>query len=676
VGHIAGHRAEQRSSLTHSDTAHAGGMPAGLPYHQAGVCSGGTLPVEFVRYGLGTSQQQQQQQQQAGQAGACTADTSLDPANESQQGCPLEFGPQSELQGLGLVQAYSSIQNPGAGCHQSPSSSVLWLVGSDAAAQQAWQQHGPVTAAGREAQQSLAASMHAAHVANAGAAGGPPRHHTRLVAVHAHSNAALNAAAAAAAAAGDAAGPVSSSNSSHQPAVAAQLVAVLGSAWHSSLGGWVKAVLNTLAAFALVVLPVCVRLLPIPVLRRAAQLLATLLQLLPASLRRRLLLHPQQRPQEHLQEQQQQLDVSFRGSDLGFGLGAKHGGLSNSSSRGRLAASGASSSMLAAAGAAQQPLLVPAAAGFTAATPAAATGGSPVHIGPSHGGDEAKSGSMSLVTAAAALLGGLKSGRSSPAKVALTAGPLQQQQQLLTAELGVVPQAWQQQQCTQDSISAAGAERGLHGSAAEPLAAAATPGVRRRCMPRSVSDFDLARQTMPGSPVGRAWSALHAQTVTTPTSPSVLAAAAAAGAAAAQVLSPGAAGAGVRFASSGGHKPSDMGSSSSATAAAGSSQGFSQLVLGPSSSSSSWMPGAAAAPLEGVSPDGMCPGHMLSQHAGMDPSIAAMYGQVASVGAFQAVAEGLGVGGVQGEVERELQYVLYCTQGRTAPDNKQCCFPG
>jgi hypothetical protein len=102
-------------------------------------------------------------------------------------------------------------------------------------------------------------------------------------------------------------------------------------------------------------------------------------------------------------------------------------------------------------------------------------------------------------------------------------------------------------------------------------------------------------------------------------------------------------------------------------------------MLGGSSSSSTWLPRAAAAgaAAEGISPDGAWPGRIAVQPAGIiDPGVVALYGQIGAGDAFQAAAEGPGVGDVQGEVERELQYALYCAQGRTAPDNKQCCFPG
>lgn len=147
------------------------------------------------------------------------------------------------------------------------SSSVVWLVGLDA--QQRWQHSTPATAAGRAAQQGLAASMRAAGAADA------------------HRSAALVSGAAPT---GTAAGGSSGSNS--KPAMTARLAALLGSAWHSSMDGWLKALVNSLTAFVLVVLPICVRLLPVQTLAQIVQALAWLLHFLPEPLRQRLLVRP------------------------------------------------------------------------------------------------------------------------------------------------------------------------------------------------------------------------------------------------------------------------------------------------------------------------------------------------------------------------------------------------
>jgi hypothetical protein len=80
------------------------------------------------------------------------------------------------------------------------------------------------------------------------------------------------------------------------------IAALLGTAWQSSMGSWLRALLHS---FVLLVLPVCVRLLPVQVLAHAARRLAQLLQLLPESWRRRLLLLHDARMQPQQQQQVQ-----------------------------------------------------------------------------------------------------------------------------------------------------------------------------------------------------------------------------------------------------------------------------------------------------------------------------------------------------------------------------------
>lgn len=193
-----------------------------------------------------------------------------DPSNESQQGCANSFG-----------HHFSSGQ--GFAPSQQSSNGVVWLVGLNP--EQPWTQNTPVTAAGTVAQQRLADSMHAP-----AAAGGQ-----------------RGIAASSVGAAG------SGNNSSQGSATTARLVALLGSAWHSSMNSWLKAVANTLTAFLLLVLPICVRLLPVHVLTQAAQMLAWGLHFLPAPLRQRLLLR-----QEPVATQQQ-LGASVQQQELQVG---------------------------------------------------------------------------------------------------------------------------------------------------------------------------------------------------------------------------------------------------------------------------------------------------------------------------------------------------------------------
>lgn len=135
--------------------------------------------------------------------------------------------------------------------HQSPSEGAMWLSGLGS--QHDAQHNIPAGGAGRAAQ-GLTASIHAAAAAVAS-------QHTGAAATN--------------------------SNSSKKQATTAGLAALLGSAWQSSMGPWLKAFVNS---FLLLVLPICVRLLPLHVLAKAAQLLAWVLQFLPSPVREQIML--------------------------------------------------------------------------------------------------------------------------------------------------------------------------------------------------------------------------------------------------------------------------------------------------------------------------------------------------------------------------------------------------
>lgn len=181
-----------------------------------------------------------------------------------------------------LAPQFTAVQGFGGSSQQSSSGGVVWLVGLDP--NQPWSsQNTPASPAGRAAQQRLAESMRAAATTGD-----------------------LNSLGASAASS-----PGFNSNSSQAPATTARLVALLGSAWHSSMSSWLKALANSLAAFLLVVFPICVRLLPVHVLAQAAQVLAWVLHFLPAQLRQRLLLRGRQAaPPPPLQQQQLLLAAS------------------------------------------------------------------------------------------------------------------------------------------------------------------------------------------------------------------------------------------------------------------------------------------------------------------------------------------------------------------------------
>lgn len=222
---------------------------------QASACQAGSGGSTAMLDGLVVQQPQQvvasQQLQNLQAAGRCGGDDAV-----------ADYAaPSAGVQGSMDELCSGTQYNPE---HQSPSS-VVWLVGYSP--DQDIQQSTPRSAAGRAAQQDLAASVRAAAAAAAVEAGK-------------HSSAAVGG----------------GKSSSRKPANAATLAAVLGSAWQSSMGGWVRAAVNS---FLLLVVPICVRLLPVHVLARSAHLLAWLLQFLPGPLRQRLLLHT------HPQVQQQ-----------------------------------------------------------------------------------------------------------------------------------------------------------------------------------------------------------------------------------------------------------------------------------------------------------------------------------------------------------------------------------
>jgi hypothetical protein len=448
---------------------------------QQAVSSAGNLQHQDVAYDVVPTTQQQQQQQQY--------------HHQQQQ----HQGAAGSLPD-GLVRHMGSCSSGSAACHGGNSN--LCTPGDDSAAA-AFSGNGPAAgaAAGACSGNSLmmastcsasdAASTAAAAAAAAGAqshmphgsnvvwvvgdsalAGNPPGSSPAAIVAQAQLLAGMHAAAGAAAGVGSQQGQVGGS-SRRSPAGTASKAAAAGS-WSvaafiaSHIGRWLRALLNSLL---LLVVPICVRLLPVPVLHQLARGLAQLLRLLPEPLRR--VLQPLGAASSGEAEQGQQANA------VGVELSSSSSG-NGSSSSGRTRTS---SSTGAAAADAAGVTAVPAGA------LAASAMGLPLHLSAEQVGEQLPNLAVTAVTAADA---GLSGSASSAAEAAAAAAALKQSRSQLNLLLRgcasspgssavALPAAASPVPSSNGAAGAAGPYAGMYGfawqgpAAAMPAAAAAMP---------------------------------------------------------------------------------------------------------------------------------------------------------------------------------------------------------